>query len=213
VVVDPRRESLPDWRTLRALFPEASALDGRTESRLELEIERVRREATMDRLAYSSCESRAALEFVLEHPLTSLGRALQRVYFFWGPNSFLLRSVYLESYPGGPLGRDAYPVVKVLVLASCIGSVAFALLALGRRWRGPGLEIIVLYAVFATALHAAAVASSRYRLPLMPLLIVLASVWLAHPGRPESRARTYAVATGLVAWGVLAGYYVATVLP
>jgi hypothetical protein len=57
------------------------------------------------------------------------------------------------------------------------------------------------------------VASSRYRLPLMPLWIVLAGVWLAHPVWPASRARTVAIAVGLAAWGLLAGHYVATVLP
>jgi 4-amino-4-deoxy-L-arabinose transferase-like glycosyltransferase len=213
IQVDPRKTPLPDWETLRALFPPDDELDARTVGRLRREIERVRREATMDRLAYSSCESDAALAFVRENPLKSIGRMVQRVYFFWGPNSFLLRSVHWESYPGGPLGRSAYPAVKTAVVGSYVVVVAMALLALGRRSRGAGAEMIVLYAAYATALHAAAVASSRYRLPMMPLLIVLAAIWLAEPRLPEGWARRYAVWSGLVAFAVLSAAYVATVLP
>jgi hypothetical protein len=91
--------------------------------------------------------------------------------------------------------------------------VVLALLGLGRRWRGSGAELITLYAAYATALHAVAVASSRYRLPMMPLLIVLAAAWAAQPGWPEGRWRAVGVAAGVVAFTALSLYYVATVLP
>lgn len=211
--LDPRREPLPAWTTLRALFPPAEELDARTPGRLKREIERVRREATMDRVAYSSCESRAALDWVVEHPLVAVGRIAQRVYFFWGPNSFLLRSIHLDSYPGGVLGREAYPVVKAVVVATYVAVVVVAILALGRRHRGRGAELIALYAAFATVLHAVAVASSRYRLPMMPLLVALAAAWLSRPAWPEGRLRQAGVGAGIGAFALLSAHYVATVLP
>ena len=58
-----------------------------------------------------------------------------------------------------------------------------------------------------------AVAYSRYRLPLMPFLIVLASLWIARPAAPEGRARALAVFGLLAAAAAALGHYTFARLP
>ena len=72
---------------------------------------------------------------------------------------------------------------------------------------------VLLLCLYATALHGLTLAASRYRLPLEPFLLVLASLWLAKPRRPETRARTAVVAALGAALLASSGYYVATILP
>ena len=91
--------------------------------------------------------------------------------------------------------------------------VCAALLALGRRGAPRLVGWAAFFAVYYTAVHAAAVASSRYRLPLMPLVIAVASLWLARPSLPEGRTRRLSLAAALAGFLVLASHYVATRLP
>lgn len=211
---DPRAEEIPTVPELRELFPAAPELPYRTAVRLEFEISMVRNVfAARSFGAYNRCELVNAWHFVWERPATALRRVLQRVYDYWAPNSFLLRSVAWESYRGGPLDAEAYPTLKWIVVSSHVALVLLALLALGRRWQTPVVEWIVLFGVFNVAFHALAVAASRYRLPLEPFLVVLAALWLAHPARPETRARALCVAGAGVAFLALCVHYVVTVLP
>ena len=141
---------------------------------------------------------------------------LRRFYAFWGPNSFLLRSVAYGIYQGGPLEPASYPWVKWLVVASYLFVMVPALLALSRAG-APGVPPVVewsaLFCLFYMGIHLAAVAYSRYRLPVMPIAIVLASLWLASPSLPEGRVRV-GVAWGLVAgFAILSVHYLVTGLP
>lgn len=208
----PRREAIAGVAELRKLFPPDQELDERTAKRLLFELSLVRDYAVRDLGAMNRCEVAHALEFIAEKPAITVQRILGRIYVFWGPNSFLLRSVHFKSYAGGVLGKSAYRWVKAVVLISYVAVVLSALLALARKPRGL-LEWIVLYTLFTTAIHAAAVSSSRYRLPLMPLLIVLGSTWLARPQLPEDRKTGAGIAILGVAFLVLCVHYVWTVLP
>ena len=58
--------------------------------------------------AFQRCEIRSALGFAAANPGTSLRRIGERVIAFWGPNSFLLRSVAWETYPGVEIALLAY---------------------------------------------------------------------------------------------------------
>ncbi len=114
---------------------------------------------------------------------------------------------------GGILGAAAYPAVKAAVVISYAGVVLLALAGFARRDRSPVVAWIGLFALYWAALHVLAVATSRYRLPLMPLLRVPAACWLARPGWPEAGRRRTAVGVAAALFLVLCVHYGMTVLP
>ena len=211
-VPEPRRELLPPVAELKELFS-PGLLDARTARRLPAELARARRFAGQDTPAVQRCELARALAFARQRPELVLEHIAARPYAFWGPNSFLLRSVHGRAYPGGVLGRDSYPVVKAVVVGSYLLVVTAAILALGRPGRSRFAEWTLLLCAYATAVHSLAVAYSRYRLPLMPLLMVLASVWLARPQAPARGRRAVLAYTALAAFLVLSIHYVSLRLP
>jgi hypothetical protein len=211
---DPRRKALPTVPELRRLFPPDAELPPGVAGRLAFDIALVRNAfAARDFGAFNRCELANAWRFVRERPGTALARVGLRVYDFWAPNSFLLRSVAWKSYRGGPLDARAYPVLKWVVVLTHGALLLLALAALGRRWRSPVVDWIALFGAFYVGFHALAVAASRYRLPLEPFLIVLAALWLARPGPPATRARALALAAAAGAFLLLCAHYLATVLP
>jgi hypothetical protein len=212
-VVHPLRRPLPGVRELRALFPPDAELEPRLAKRMRFELHIVRRYGTLDLVAYQRCEVRAALRFIRENPGLAARRIAERLYTFWGPNSFLLRSVYWKSYPGGILARGHYEKVKLVVVSSYVAVVLLAMLALGRRDPPPLVEWLALLFVYYTGVHALAVASTRYRFSIMPLVIVLAALWLARPCLPQTRARRWAVGVTAVAFAALCVDYLRSVLP
>jgi len=42
-----------------------------------------------------------------------------------------------------------------------------------------------LYALYTFGMHIISVSMSRYRFPLMPVMVILAALWLAKPHWPE----------------------------
>jgi 4-amino-4-deoxy-L-arabinose transferase-like glycosyltransferase len=209
----PRRAELPPAQELLALVPEGGALDARTRARLPSKLERVRGFASQDTPALQRCEVAGAVRFVAAHPLWMLRQSAERLYAFWGPNSFLLRSVKKGAYAGGPLGPEAYPMLKWSFVAFTTLFVGAAILALGRGAQPPLVGWIVGFALYATLVHSLTVAWSRYQLPLVPFAIVLAGLWLARPTLPETRARRRAVLAALAAWVLLALHYTLARLP
>ena len=209
----PDRGSLPEIEELRRLFPPDAALDPGMAHDLEFKIWRIRQLATRDLVAYQRCEVGNALDFVAARPRTAAARIAQRVYWFWAPNSLLLRAVSWQTYHGGFLDAGTYPFWKAVSVGSFAMLVLAAILSLGSREAHPLREWIALFCVYYTALHAVALAASRYRMPLLPLLCVLASLWLARPGRPETTARRAVVAVLAVAFLAACVHTLATTLP
>jgi hypothetical protein len=212
-VAHPLREPLPLLSELRELFPPDEELDEGLVERLPVELAFVRGYGVRDLGAYQRCEVRNALRFVREKPALAARRVLERIPMLWLPNSFLLRSVRWRSYPGGILGRDNYRNVKLAVVSSYAAVVLLAILALGRQRSPPIVEWLMLLCVYYTGIHALAVASTRCRLPLMPLLIVAGSLWLARPCWPETRGRWLVVVVMVALFGALCFDYLSYALP
>lgn len=208
----PGAPALPSVDELRArLDPSFHGLSRR--SATELPIWRTRRFATEDLAAGQRCELRHALAFARAHPGTIASHVAERLYAFWGPNSFLLRSVYYGSYASGPLAPASYPFWKLLLVSLHVVVGSGALLLLGRRELPDAARWSALFVGYYTAIHLLAVAYSRYRLPLMPLLFVACALWLADPRRPEGRLRSAAVGGALAAFGGLCLHYALVRLP
>lgn len=206
-----RRQPFPPLRRLRSFFPPRTELDARTAQRLRPNLERARGFVLRDHPRFQRCEIANAWRFAREHPGLVLERLPQRFRAFWGPNSFLLRSVLWGAYPR--VDPSAYALLKGVVPLFYVAVVVAALLALGRAPMPPVVEWIALFTAYYTAAHVLAVAYSRYRLPLMPLLMVVASLWLARPRVPDTPARRLIVGLAIAAFVALAADYWWRVLP
>ena len=207
------REPLPRVGHLLHHFPPEAERFTRDAGGLAALIAHTRHEASLDFIALQRCEVANAIDFTRREPTTVLGHVFARLYAFWGPNSFLLRSVHEGVYPGGPLGKEHYGVWKWLVVGSTVALVSLALLGLGRSPMPPVLVWSLLFAVFYTGLHVLAVSYSRYRLPLMPFVIVAAASWLASPRVPAPRWRAALVGGALLLFVGGALHYAVVHLP
>ena len=105
--------------------------------RFERKLELARKRAILDHPAYQRCEVANAAAFAIQNPAFVVRLLGFNLYNFWGPNSFLLRSVHEGLYKTGPLVSEHYPLFKTWVIASTLGIVGSALLTLGRRGRSP----------------------------------------------------------------------------
>jgi len=147
-----------------------------------------------------------AVAFALDHPGYVARTRVQHWSDFVTPLSFFTRHFALGHYPAG--SALAGPLRRPLVAASLVTSVAVLLLAvLGATLtlpRGPGRAVVFTVIGYGFA-AATLVASSRFRVPFEPLLIVLAAGFLAHGvrvGAAEERsdaARIAAAGAGVLA--------------
>ncbi len=116
---------------------------------------------------------RAAAGFVKDDPVRAARRVVVRAMRLWRP------------WPNNEDYRS--PLVLVIWGASFLPVVGLAVVHLGRRTRRVGRSALLLWlpVAYLTAIHALTVASVRYRLPIEPLLILLAAhaASLALPGR------------------------------
>jgi 4-amino-4-deoxy-L-arabinose transferase-like glycosyltransferase len=107
-----------------------------------------------------------ALEYIREHPGRTVALAFEKMRRFWNPMS-----------NHSPYRRPLYAAVGLLAnvpiyLLAIVGLV---------RWRKRRAEIALLLTpvLYYAGLHAVFVGSVRYRVPVMPFLIVLAAAGLA----------------------------------
>lgn len=208
----PGAPALPPVDELVEIFPEGMhGLLGRREPKMA--VYRARTFATLDVAAEEDCELERGLAFARAHPGTVAGHVLHRFYAFWGPNSYLLRWVKHGFYGDGPLAQSSYAWLKPAVVAWHVALVVCAVLAFGRRRLSPVLVFAALFVAYYTAIHMLAVAHSRYRLPVMPFVMLAASSWLAEPRLPEGRARMLGVLAVLVGFLALAAHYAWVRLP
>jgi 4-amino-4-deoxy-L-arabinose transferase-like glycosyltransferase len=137
-----------------------------------------------DRLAENASRGRT---WVLDHPAEFLRTRLKKVADFVAPLSFFIRHQALGRYPG-PLGAPALRRPLVLWALLCPLAALLAGIWGGSTRLAPGaprrlIGLISLYFLATTAL----VSMSRFRLPLIPLAIVLgAGLLTARPAtQPE----------------------------
>lgn len=133
-----------------------------------------------DPVAINQARKNAALAYVRAHPAHFLWRSIERLGRFWTP------------VPGSP--RPMINVIAALATLPLFVGAAMCLLRAPRdRWRQ--MAPILLIVLFLSAVHAVSHALPRYRLPVEPLLIVLAAGWYAKlvealvPLKPRSADR------------------------
>ncbi len=132
-------------------------------------------------IRYASREARRA---ILSDPAAFISRIPTRLFDMWNPTSFLLRHLQIGTYAEVP-GWLAVPISSLAVLAyllvvalACVG------LVLGRR--RPETWLVVLIVAGFSAITAVSFGLTHFRLPLMPLLMLLAAGacirWLPRAG-------------------------------
>jgi 4-amino-4-deoxy-L-arabinose transferase-like glycosyltransferase len=203
---------LPSYRQARErIGPDRYGIFGRHDSAVALM--RTLRFAEKDLVSSQRCELAAALAFTRAHPGTVAGHIVRRFYAFWGPNSFLLRAIARGIYPDGPLARRHYGAWRSFVVLWHMALVATAVLAFGRRGAPALLHWALLLTAYYTAIHMLAVAHSRYRLPVMPFVMLASAHWLAAPRLPERGARGAAATAALLFMLGLCAHYALFRLP
>jgi hypothetical protein len=127
----------------------------------------------------SSCEVKAAVGWIKDHPRTFVARIPVRLAQLLNPNSFLTRHIRWGYWEGMPRG-----LIEVLVLAIVVNSLALTLLGTLAAWAratGPYAVMAVgttVYTVFTIALM---YGMTRFRLPLEALWTVYLAMFLADP--------------------------------
>ncbi|MCH7709718.1 MAG: sulfatase-like hydrolase/transferase, partial [Myxococcales bacterium] len=135
----------------------------------------------LETIRYASREARRA---ILSDPAAFISRIPTRLFDMWNPTSFLLRHLQIGTYAEVP-GWLAVPISSLAVLAyllvvalACVG------LVLGRR--RPETWLVVLIVAGFSAITAVSFGLTHFRLPLMPLLMLLAAGacirWLPRAG-------------------------------
>jgi hypothetical protein len=122
----------------------------------------------------------AAFQYIVDHPGVSARRSLRKFADFWGLDRELIAGITQGVYSPP---RVAALLIAVTVLLAYPGTMLLAALGVwspGRRlW--PTHVMIIAVIVFLCGIHTLVFGHSRYRLPLMPFLLIYAAAAL-HAG-------------------------------
>lgn len=147
-----------------------------------------------------------------EQPWWALKKVVRTTALLFTPDSFLFKKVSRGSY--GEVAPDAIGAFRAVLVATVLAYLAVMALGTlgvaGARADGRRLLFLLVFAVV-FGLQALAQAKSRYRLPLMPLVVVYAShalvvgpeLWR----RTSKPARIVAVGALLVLFGFCVPYF------
>jgi hypothetical protein len=100
----------------------------------------------------------------------------------WAPNAFLIRHIY-SGYYGAP--QEISPFMRIGLSAATILSISFVLILAVFGFAGAKVDFFFLsvlcYLVLTVAMISLTVSLSRYRVPVMPFLMIFAAHFLANP--------------------------------
>jgi hypothetical protein len=103
-----------------------------------------------------------------------LRNARYKIIDMWNPTSFLLRHYVLGGYGKvNPVIRNAVSWAAVI---SYLLVVLLGLIGMLMRWRDSRVWFVALMILFHTSLSVAAFGLTRFRMPVMPFLILLAAL-------------------------------------
>ena len=147
------------------------------------------------------CEVRNGLAFIASHPGLMLARIPLKMADLLNPSSFLVRHARLGKYPH----LFAPWEIGLLTLVAALAWMVVA--ALG--WAGlvllpgaPGRRLLIILLAYHLAIHAVTFGMTRFRLPMVPFLVVAAAPLLTRPWGPLLKGSP-AWRAALAAGGVL----------
>jgi 4-amino-4-deoxy-L-arabinose transferase-like glycosyltransferase len=127
-----------------------------------------------------------ALEYIRTHPKRFIWLGLRRLFHFWRPTTLMTPGTVDVSAAGlmRIIGAGTYLPVLALFFAGCLMSLRGM-----RLFRDPRLLLLVLLIGTYTVIHAVFPAVPRYRQPLEPVMIIMASWVLVGSGRRTDHNR------------------------
>jgi 4-amino-4-deoxy-L-arabinose transferase-like glycosyltransferase len=186
-----RRANNADWNVRFAppfeVFSIAPVSEAGGSAVVELARERFETEQPTDLQVMQAAQA-SALEFAREDLGWTARRAWYKVVDLWNPTSFLMRHLHKGGY-----GELAPWVAQALTWA-CVLSYVFVWAAAApalwryRRTALGGMVLLLVY--YYTFVHAATFGLTRFRLPVMPMVMVLAGATLAGWWGRRATART-----------------------
>ena len=118
---------------------------------------------------------RAAWEYIRGDPEAFVDRGWYKIVNMWNPTSFLIRHYHPKINAYGDVAPWIVSVVTWSAVLSYVIVMMLGMLGLVMSSRNPVVWLVLLLVLFYTALSVVAFGLTRYRLPLMPLIIILAA--------------------------------------
>jgi 4-amino-4-deoxy-L-arabinose transferase-like glycosyltransferase len=170
---------------------------------------RVQTENIVDR---NNAEIRAALAFTLRYPMIFIRNSAYRTLEAMNPTSFLVRALRNSEYGSTP--SIVEEAIVLAVIGSTMALMIFGLLGLLMARITYESFLPILLILTHAGICATIVSTSRYRYPMMALLIPFAAYalleWRRFPRFAEARLRWLAV--GVVAIPMLVAWFIYTPL-
>ena len=124
-------------------------------------------------LQIMACAKKLAWDYIRSDPVAFLKRAQFKIVDMWNPTSFMIRH-FQRGWYGDVDPRIEFVLTWAAVLSyvvvMCLGIFGFIL-----WWRDERAWLIVLMVFFYTAISAVAFGLTRFRIPLIPFVMVLAA--------------------------------------
>jgi 4-amino-4-deoxy-L-arabinose transferase-like glycosyltransferase len=116
---------------------------------------------------------RESWRYIVEDPVAFVHRGWIKMIDMWNPTSFLLRQFRVGAYGDaeGPF-QTVFSWCAILAYLMALGA---GLAGLAVSYRDPRAWIVIALILFFTAIHALTFGLTRFRLPLMPFLIIFAA--------------------------------------
>jgi 4-amino-4-deoxy-L-arabinose transferase-like glycosyltransferase len=132
--------------------------------------DRVEEEHIVDR---NNAEIRAAIAYVLEHPGIYMRNSILRATETLNPTSFVVRALRLDHY--GAVPRQLEELIVLTIVVSTMGLMIFSVLGLSLFPMTRARMLPTLLILSHTGACVLIISTSRYRYPMMPLLIPFAA--------------------------------------
>jgi 4-amino-4-deoxy-L-arabinose transferase-like glycosyltransferase len=131
-------------------------------------------------LQIMSCSKKLAWNYIRNNPVLFLKRVPYKIIDMWNPTSFMIRHLRRGWY--GAVAPQTEFILTWLAVVSYIAVMCLGAIGLSLGWRHGQTWLIVSMLVFYTAISAVAFGLTRFRIPLMPFIIIAAShglTWVA----------------------------------
>jgi 4-amino-4-deoxy-L-arabinose transferase-like glycosyltransferase len=116
--------------------------------------------------------TKVAVDYIREQPAWFLERAWYKLVDLWNPTSFVMR--HLEKRGYGPISRGTELALSWACVLSYLVAAGFGAIGLWKVCNDERGKLVLLLIGYYTAIHVVTFALTRFRLPILPLLMVLA---------------------------------------
>jgi len=125
----------------------------------------------------NECAAREALDYILEDPLAFLGRARTKMAILWHPASFVIRHFVLGFYGERDerwVGVVTWSVYLSYLLVMVTGMVGFLCC------KDDNKLLFLMLVGYWSLVHSISLSMNRYRLPLMPFIMLYSGCAIAN---------------------------------